>query len=147
MLGLGDAGVREIANGQAALINFFIVIMMVAYLARVVMRDGFWHTFSVKLYSPERNVGTAIAIAMFVYFLGASVRAIWIWAQLYHQNRGYHNGPLNSLQEIRLLAAPLIIVGGLCMIRVLLNPRWGRATWFSAGGIMLILPIAIHYWS
>ena len=83
---MDDLVVREVTNGMWFLMNLALLAVFANYLLCRWQQDGALTLF--RSAANDQDIGTAAAIALFVYFMGASMRAGWVWIVLFQQNLG-----------------------------------------------------------
>jgi hypothetical protein len=140
---MDDLIVREITNGMWFLMNLALLAVFANYLLCRWQQIGAIVLF--RSAANDQDIGTAAAIALFVYFIGASTRAGWVWIVLFQQNMGIQNYGFENQPAFLLLAVATGTVGSLCCMRIFSASRWGHWVWISSGILAIAIPIAAHW--
>jgi hypothetical protein len=138
---MDDLIVRETTNGMWFLLNLALLAVFANYLLCRWQQTG-----TLKLFGAgsEHDIGLHAAIALFVYFVGASTRAGWVWIVLFQQNMGVQNYGFENHPAFLLLAVATGAVGSLCCMRVFSAKRWGHWAWISSGILAVAVPLLAH---
>jgi hypothetical protein len=139
---MDDLVVREVTNGMWFLLNLALLAVFANYL---MCR---WQQSSaltlLRSAANQQDIGTAAAIALFVYFMGASTRAGWVWVVLFQQNLGVQTLGFENQPVFLILAVATGTVGSLCCMRVFSQSRWGHWAWIVSGILALAIPLGAH---
>jgi hypothetical protein len=139
---MDDLIVREITNGTWFLLNLALLAVFANYLLCRWQQSGVLTLF--RNVANDQDIGTAAAIALFVYFMGAATRAGWVWVVLFQQNLGVDIVNFENQPVFLMIAVATGITGSLCCMRVFSQSRWGNWAWIVSGILAVAIPLAAH---
>lgn len=139
-----DLVVRELTNGTWFLLNATIILAVGRHLYCQIIRFGLRHLWNGL--RDETSTGVQVAVALFVYFIGASIRAGWVWIVLFRQNLGMiSNDTAFDQADWLLLAVGIGGIGALCCARIFSRDQWGHNVWMISGALAMALPAIVHF--
>lgn len=154
---MNDMVVREVMNGILFVLDVELVLTFVTYLSRRIIADigSYRAGQDVPTYSEEspepygvlgwyERPGSKAAIALTIYFAGATMRAGWIWWLLHCENAGGSCFSIRGNSWVMLVATALAMTGGLCCIRVFSPPHWHPWSWLAAGVVAVAIPFLTY---
>jgi hypothetical protein len=141
-----DLAAREITNGVWLFINLSCLIVFLMYSWKRSMKKRAWSDVARMIRERDFEPDTQASIAMTMYFIGATIRAGYVWWLLKAQSKGWvHAQYVEEMYWVMHLAAAFAIIGGLCVLRVFTRLEWGHRAWIAAAIISLLVPFVIHY--
>lgn len=144
---INDILVRELMNGMWFVLSIEVLIALTFY---VVKRAAHEPEPAQNIWiDPEvwyREPGTQMAIAWLTYMAGSAIRAGWIWVLLECQNRiGIQNcGYIIQTVWVLMIASVLAIIGGVCIIRLMMPQRWRPWSYLVPAVMAIIIPVTYH---
>lgn len=132
-----DIFVREWSNGTGAILNLFMLFTLIMFMsARAAELDWRWRTF-------KHDDAMQVAMAFAVYLIGASVTRAWIWFQFVSQEAGY-TALLESEYHVTSIGTVVLVIGGLCCIRIWQRRDWSHLVWITEGTVAVMTPVIFH---
>lgn len=132
-----DIFLREWSNGTAAILNLFMLLTLIMFMSRQANEIGWsWRTF-------KHDAAMQVAMAFSVYLVGATVTRAWIWFQFVSREAGY-TALLESEYHVTSIGTVILVVGGLCCIRVFQKQDWSHFVWMSEGAAAVMTPLVFH---
>ena len=131
---LNDVIVREIMNGTWFLLSVMMVVTFAVYLLDRKMRGGDWY----------QRPGSQAAIALSIFLSGSAIRAGWIWWLLHCHNNRLDCTAYQKSWGILIIGTILVVVGGLCCVRVFSPVSWRPWSWIVAGIISVAAPVFVY---
>jgi hypothetical protein len=138
-----DLFVREITNGIWFLMNVSILIAIGCFLFCQFGKFGLGSLWA-RL-RDETSTGDQVAVALFVYFIGSSIRAGWVWTVLLLQSLGRDTDGFDQASDWLLTAVAIGIVGTFCCMRIFSRDQWGHKIWVGFATFAILTPFIAHY--
>lgn len=133
-----DIFLREWSNGTGAILNLFMLITLLMFLFARANEIGWgWRTI-------KQDDAMQVAMAFSIYLIGAFVTRAWIWFQFSSREAGYVVA-LESEYHVTSIGTVVLVVGGLCCIRVFQRRDWSHIVWMSEGTIAVMAPLVVHW--
>lgn len=141
-----DIFAREITNGIWFCINLSCLFIFFRYTWLSLAANRSWFAIGRMVRDRSFVPEMQASIGLTIYFIGATLRAAYVWWLLKAQTRGW---PIAEVIEdgywLMYLAAAFAIVGGLCTLRVFTKLNYGHRAWILAGIFSIIVPVITHF--